>query len=148
MTETGGRRPDGRGREDGSGPEEGRGPKDGSGPEEGRGPKDGSGLEDGRGPKDGSGLEDGRGPKDGRGREDGRGLEDGRGPEQLSFEELVSALEALTDRLATGQIGIEEATDLYEQAERLHALAAERLAQVQVRIDALGNGAPPAGRPG
>ncbi|HEX3539167.1 MAG TPA: exodeoxyribonuclease VII small subunit [Acidimicrobiales bacterium] len=59
-------------------------------------------------------------------------------PDQLSFEDLMAELEALTDRLATGQIGIEEATDLYEQAERLHALATERLAKVQARIDALG----------
>jgi exodeoxyribonuclease VII small subunit len=59
-------------------------------------------------------------------------------PEQLSFEELVAALEALTDRLASGQIGIEEAADLYERAERLHALASQRLARVQARIDALG----------
>ena len=64
-------------------------------------------------------------------------------PEQLSFEDLMRQLEALTDRLATGEIGIEEATDLYEQAERLHALATERLAKVQARIDALGG--PPAG---
>jgi exodeoxyribonuclease VII small subunit len=66
--------------------------------------------------------------------------------EHLSFEQLVSALEALTDRLASGQIGIEEAADLYEQAEHLHSLASERLARVQARIDALGAGsvgAPP-----
>jgi exodeoxyribonuclease VII small subunit len=54
----------------------------------------------------------------------------------MTFEELVSALEELTDRMASGQIGIEEAADLYEQAERLHGLAAERLARVQARIEA------------
>jgi len=59
----------------------------------------------------------------------------------LTFEQLVAALEGLTDRLASGQIGIEEAADLYEQAERLHALATDRLAKVQARIEALG--APP-----
>jgi exodeoxyribonuclease VII small subunit len=59
-------------------------------------------------------------------------------PEQLSFEELVSALELLTDRLASGQIGIEEAADLYERAELLHGLASQRLARVQARIEALG----------
>jgi exodeoxyribonuclease VII small subunit len=63
--------------------------------------------------------------------------------DNLSFEQLVSALEALTDRLASGQIGIEEAADLYEQAERLHGLASQRLARVQVRIEALGAGAAP-----
>lgn len=62
-------------------------------------------------------------------------------PGEFTFEQLVAALEGLTDRLSSGQIGIEEAADLYEQAERLHGLATERLARVQARIDALG--APP-----
>jgi len=62
-------------------------------------------------------------------------------PEHMTFEQLVAALELLTDRLASGQIGIEEAADLYEQAERLHALASERLARVQARIEDLGTGA-------
>jgi exodeoxyribonuclease VII small subunit len=63
-------------------------------------------------------------------------------PEQLSFEELVTALETLTDRLASGQIGIEEAADLYEQAERLHGLARQRLERVQARIESLGGPGP------
>jgi exodeoxyribonuclease VII small subunit len=56
--------------------------------------------------------------------------------DSLSFEQLVAALEDLTDRMSSGEIGIEEAADLYEQAEQLHALAAERLARVQARIEA------------
>jgi exodeoxyribonuclease VII small subunit len=64
--------------------------------------------------------------------------EDGR-----SFEELVSELEAVTERLAAGDLGIEAATDLYEEALRLHALASERLAQVQARVDALAIPEPP-----
>ena len=51
-----------------------------------------------------------------------------------TFEQLVTELEALTDRMAAGDIGIEEATALYEEAGRLHALAADRLARVQERI--------------
>jgi exodeoxyribonuclease VII small subunit len=51
-----------------------------------------------------------------------------------TFEEIVASLEALTDRMAAGDIGIEEATALYEEAGRLHALAADRLARVQERI--------------
>jgi exodeoxyribonuclease VII small subunit len=66
-------------------------------------------------------------------------------PDHMTFEQLVAALEVLTDRLASGQLGIEEAADLYEQAERLHALASERLARVQARIEALGSGAGTAG---
>jgi exodeoxyribonuclease VII small subunit len=57
--------------------------------------------------------------------------------EAMTFEQLVEALEALTDRMASGSIGIEEAADLYERAGRLHGLAAARLARVQERIDRL-----------
>lgn len=57
--------------------------------------------------------------------------------EELSFEELVAALEALTERMASGDLGIEEAADLYERAQGLHGLAAERLARVQERIEKL-----------
>jgi len=56
---------------------------------------------------------------------------------EQSFEELVAELEALTDRIAAGDIGIEEATALYEEAGRLHARATERLARVQERIEKL-----------
>ena len=54
-----------------------------------------------------------------------------------TFEELMSALEAVTERLAAGDLGIEAAADLYAEAERLHALASDRLAQVQARVEAL-----------
>jgi exodeoxyribonuclease VII small subunit len=55
----------------------------------------------------------------------------------LTYEQLVVKLEALTTRMAAGDIGIEEAADLYEEAGRLHDLAAARLAGVQERIDKL-----------
>jgi exodeoxyribonuclease VII small subunit len=58
-------------------------------------------------------------------------------PDSRTFEELMTELETVTERLAAGDLGIEAATELYEQAERLHALAAERLAQVQARVEAL-----------
>jgi exodeoxyribonuclease VII small subunit len=54
--------------------------------------------------------------------------------ETATFEDLMEALERLTDRLATGDLGIEQAADLYEQAEALHARARVRLAEVQERI--------------
>ncbi len=66
----------------------------------------------------------------------------------MNFEQLVTALEQLTDRLASGQIGIEEAADLYEQAERLYRLAHQRLAGVQARIEALGSKVDPTGAAG
>ena len=55
----------------------------------------------------------------------------------MSYEQLVEALEQLTQRMADGEIGIEKAVELYEQAGRLHALASERLARVQERIERL-----------
>ena len=57
--------------------------------------------------------------------------------DSMSYEELVEALEQLTQRMADGDIGIEKAVELYERAGRLHALAAERLARVQERIERL-----------
>jgi exodeoxyribonuclease VII small subunit len=55
-----------------------------------------------------------------------------------SFEELMTELESVTERLAAGDLGIEAAADLYERAEKLHALAAERLSQVKARVERLG----------
>ncbi len=54
--------------------------------------------------------------------------------EALTFEELLVSLELVTSRLASGELGIEAAADLYEQAEILHAAAQERLAAVEARI--------------
>lgn len=60
--------------------------------------------------------------------------------EAQTFEQLMAELEAVTEALATGELGIEAAADLYARAERLHALASARLAQVQARVDALRGG--------
>ena len=56
---------------------------------------------------------------------------------KLTFEQMLARLEQLTERLASGDIGIEAAADLYEQAQRLHGAATERLARVQDRIEGL-----------
>ena len=55
----------------------------------------------------------------------------------MTFEQLVAALEQLTERMAAGDIGIEEAASLYERAGELHAAAVARLAAVQARIEKL-----------
>jgi exodeoxyribonuclease VII small subunit len=55
----------------------------------------------------------------------------------LSYEQLVEMLEDLTRRIASGEVGIEEASELYERAGLIHRLAAERLAQVRARIERL-----------
>jgi exodeoxyribonuclease VII small subunit len=58
--------------------------------------------------------------------------------ETLTFEELLAALELVATRLAGGELGIEAAVDLYEQAELLHEAAQERLAAVEARVERLG----------
>jgi exodeoxyribonuclease VII small subunit len=60
--------------------------------------------------------------------------------ESLTFEGILAALEDVTGRMANGELGIEAATDLYEQAEILHAAAQQRLDAVEARIARL---APP-----
>jgi exodeoxyribonuclease VII small subunit len=59
-----------------------------------------------------------------------------------TFEQIVEELEAVAEQLAGGQIGIEEAAELYERAQRLHALARHRLEAVQARVDRLTPPAP------
>lgn len=67
------------------------------------------------------------------------------GYDAMTFEELVAELERMTERMASGQIGIEEAAELYERAGALHALASERLARVRDRIERLAPAGPAGG---
>lgn len=60
-----------------------------------------------------------------------------RGLDDMTYEELLAELESLTSQMASGDIGIEAAAELYERAGVLHAAASERLARVQERIDKL-----------
>ena len=57
--------------------------------------------------------------------------------DRLTYEQLLERLESLTERMASGDIGIEEATELYERASALHAVATERLERIEARIAAL-----------
>ena len=59
------------------------------------------------------------------------------GLDSLTYEELVEMLEDLTRRIASGEVGIEEASELYERAGFIQRLAAERLDQVRARIERL-----------
>jgi len=54
-----------------------------------------------------------------------------------SFEDLLAELEGVTDQLASGEVGIEAAADLYERAQRLHALATARLDAVRRRVESI-----------
>jgi exodeoxyribonuclease VII small subunit len=62
---------------------------------------------------------------------------DGSSLSRLSFEELLEQLETLVGQLSSGEVGIEAAADLYEQAGRVYNEAKARLDAVQARIDAL-----------
>lgn len=55
----------------------------------------------------------------------------------LTFEQLLERLEELTGRMASGEVGIEEAADLYEEAGLVYTAARDRLAAVQERIERL-----------
>lgn len=63
-----------------------------------------------------------------------------RDDDERTFEELMAELEQVTDILAAGEVGIEAAAELYERAQRLHSLAAQRLATVQERVERLSRG--------
>jgi exodeoxyribonuclease VII small subunit len=52
----------------------------------------------------------------------------------LTFEQIVQRLEETIGRMASGDLGIEEVTDLYERAGRLHDAAAQRLVSIEERL--------------
>jgi exodeoxyribonuclease VII small subunit len=57
--------------------------------------------------------------------------------EAMTFEELLAALEEITQQMESREVGIEVAMDLYEQAEQLHTAAADRLERITARLDQL-----------
>jgi exodeoxyribonuclease VII small subunit len=55
----------------------------------------------------------------------------------MRFEQLVDTLDDLARRISSGEVGIEEAARLYEQARAVHAEASSRLEQVRARVEGL-----------
>ena len=53
----------------------------------------------------------------------------------LSFESALQRLEALVQRLESGQAPLEEAVTLYEEGARLKALCEARLKAAQLRVE-------------
>jgi exodeoxyribonuclease VII small subunit len=51
-----------------------------------------------------------------------------------SFESIVAELENVVRQMSAGDIGIEEAAGLYEEARDLHQAASDRLDAVEARI--------------
>jgi exonuclease VII small subunit len=58
---------------------------------------------------------------------------------KLTYEELVALLETLTQNMASKDIGIELATQMYEKAKTIHRIASERLDSIKVTLDSLEN---------
>lgn len=56
-------------------------------------------------------------------------------PVDLSFEDALSRLETIVQRLESGQAPLEESIRLYEEGARLKALCEDRLKAAQLRIE-------------
>jgi exodeoxyribonuclease VII small subunit len=63
----------------------------------------------------------------------------------LSFEDALRRLEAIVQRLESGDASLEESIDLYGEGDRLRAQCEARLASAQARIERIELG--PDGRP-
>lgn len=54
--------------------------------------------------------------------------------DDFSYEQLLSQLETLTQQLASGELGIEKAAELYERACIIHKVAQCRLDSIRSRL--------------
>lgn len=61
----------------------------------------------------------------------------GRPVEQMSFEEALAELEGLVQRLERGQLDLEASIKAYERGTQLRQHCAEKLRQVQLRVEKL-----------
>jgi exodeoxyribonuclease VII small subunit len=60
---------------------------------------------------------------------------------QLSFEEALSELETIVDRLETGDVALEESIEIYKRGSQLRAFCDEKLKSAQAKIEKItGNG--------
>lgn len=66
---------------------------------------------------------------------------------ELSFEDALRRLEAIVQRLESGEASLDESITLYAEGDRLRAQCEARLAAAQARIEkiTLGGGGRPAG---
>ena len=53
----------------------------------------------------------------------------------MSFEEALSALENIVDRLETGDVALEESIEIYQRGSQLRAFCEEKLKSSQARIE-------------
>ncbi|MEL6237539.1 MAG: exodeoxyribonuclease VII small subunit [Pseudomonadota bacterium] len=61
--------------------------------------------------------------------------------EQMSFEEALSALEAIVTQLERGDVPLDQSITLYERGEKLRAACQKRLDAAQARIEKIVTGA-------
>ena len=54
---------------------------------------------------------------------------------QLSFEQALSELETIVDRLETGDVALEESIEIYQRGAQLRAYCDEKLKSAQARIE-------------
>lgn len=66
---------------------------------------------------------------------------------EMSFEQAMAALEAVVERLESGDVPLADSIALYERGAALKAHCDEKLAEAQARIEQirLGEGGTPAG---
>ena len=55
--------------------------------------------------------------------------------QQLSFEQALSELESIVDRLETGDVALEESIEIYQRGAQLRAYCDEKLKSAQTRIE-------------
>ncbi len=62
--------------------------------------------------------------------------------QKLSFEEALSELESIVDRLETGNVALEESIEIYKRGSQLRAYCDEKLKSAQAKIEKItGSGA-------
>ena len=54
---------------------------------------------------------------------------------EMSFEQALSELETIVDRLETGDVALEESIDIYQRGSQLRAYCDEKLKNAQARIE-------------
>jgi len=58
-------------------------------------------------------------------------------PDELSYEQAVTRLEAIVERIESGQVGLDESIRLYEEGVRLGKRCKEALLAAEQRIEVL-----------
>ena len=54
---------------------------------------------------------------------------------EMSFEQALSELETIVDRLETGDVALEESIEIYQRGSQLRAFCEEKLKSAQARIE-------------